>query len=57
MAQYKIAVIPGDGIGPEVIDSAVQILKAVSNDLGFSAKEFQKNTNRGSSRLSDKEII
>ena len=27
---YKIAVIPGDGIGPEVINSGVEVLKALS---------------------------
>lgn len=33
---HKIAVIPGDGIGPEVIDAAVQVLKAVSDNLDFT---------------------
>ncbi len=27
---YKIAVLPGDGIGPEVIDAALKVLSAVS---------------------------
>ena len=27
---YKIAVIPGDGIGTEVINSGVEVLKALS---------------------------
>ncbi|MDO8627920.1 MAG: isocitrate/isopropylmalate family dehydrogenase, partial [Candidatus Diapherotrites archaeon] len=31
---YKIALIKGDGIGPEVVDSTVQILEAV----GFKAQ-------------------
>ncbi|MBN1411844.1 MAG: isocitrate/isopropylmalate dehydrogenase family protein [Spirochaetales bacterium] len=35
MSGKKIAVIPGDGIGPEVIDAAVQVLKAVCSDLYF----------------------
>lgn len=26
---YKVAVLPGDGIGPEIIDQAVRVLKAV----------------------------
>lgn len=43
MAQYKIAVIPGDGIGPEVTDSAVQILKAVGSDLEFTYFEAGYN--------------
>lgn len=30
MAQYKIAVIPGDGVGPEVVAEGVKVLKAVA---------------------------
>ena len=33
---YKIAVIPGDGTGPEVIDEAVKILRAVAGRNGFN---------------------
>ena len=29
MGEYKIAVIQGDGIGPEVTEEAIKILKAV----------------------------
>jgi 3-isopropylmalate dehydrogenase len=29
MADYNIAVLPGDGIGPEIIDEGVKVLKAV----------------------------
>lgn len=32
---YNIAVIPGDGIGPEVTSSAVKVLKAVSEKFRF----------------------
>lgn len=32
---YNIAVIPGDGIGPEVTSSAVKVLKTVSEKFGF----------------------
>ena len=37
MKTYKIAVIPGDGIGPEVTSSAVSVLKTAGQkeDLGF----------------------
>lgn len=35
MKSYNIAVIAGDGIGPEVTSSAVEVLKAVSNKCGF----------------------
>jgi isocitrate dehydrogenase (NAD+) len=43
VAQYKIATIPGDGIGPEVTDSAVKVLKAVSSDLEFTYFEAGYN--------------
>jgi len=35
MKEYRIAVIPGDGIGPEVVREGIKILKAVSNIEGF----------------------
>src|SRR5690242_6940942 len=31
---YRIAVLPGDGIGPEVTDQAVKVLKAVEEVAG-----------------------
>jgi len=34
--RYKIAVIRGDGIGPEIIDEAIKVLDAVSVAQGFS---------------------
>ncbi len=35
MSTYKIAVIPGDGTGPEVITEGVKVLKAASDRFGF----------------------
>ena len=32
--QYKIALLRGDGIGPEIVDSAVRVLKAVGEKFG-----------------------
>ncbi len=37
---YKIAVLPGDGIGPEVMNEAVRVLDAVAAKHGIS---FEKN--------------
>jgi tartrate dehydrogenase/decarboxylase/D-malate dehydrogenase len=34
MKTYEIAVYPGDGIGPEVIDQAVRVLEAVQSNVG-----------------------
>ncbi len=36
MKSYKIALIKGDGIGPEIIDEAVKVLDAVAVHCGFS---------------------
>ncbi len=36
MKNYKIAVIKGDGIGPEIIDEAVKVLDALSATMGFN---------------------
>ncbi len=33
---YNIAVLPGDGIGPEVVGEAVKVLQAVADASGFS---------------------
>lgn len=38
MRKYKIAVIKGDGIGPEVIDEAIKVL--VATGLEFEFKEY-----------------
>lgn len=32
----KILALPGDGIGPEILDSALQVLEAVAQKIGFS---------------------
>ena len=36
MKTYRIATIPGDGIGPEVIDAAVPVLEAAARRFGFA---------------------
>jgi 3-isopropylmalate dehydrogenase len=35
MSTYKIAVIPGDGTGPEVVAEGVKVLKTASDRFGF----------------------
>lgn len=37
MRNHKIAVIPGDGIGPEVIEASVEVLHAAESAFGFGA--------------------
>lgn len=39
MKNYKIAVIPGDGTGPEVVAEGLKVLKAASKKFGFNYKE------------------
>ena len=34
--KYKIAVIPGDGTGPEVVAEGIKVLEVVSNQCGFN---------------------
>ncbi len=41
MKNYKIALIKGDGIGPEIVDEAVKVLEVVSKKCGFSL-EFEE---------------
>lgn len=36
MANYTIAVLPGDGIGPEVVNEAVETLKVISHRYGHN---------------------
>ena len=38
MKNYKIGVIKGDGIGPEIVDEALKVLDAVSVAQGFNLK-------------------
>ena len=38
MSTYRIGVIPGDGIGPEVTAEAVKVLQAVSASRGFECE-------------------
>ena len=43
MSTYKLAVIGGDGIGPEVVTEGIKVLDAVSQKykLSFTKKEFE----------------
>jgi len=33
---FKITVLPGDGIGPEIMESAIEVLKAISKKYGIN---------------------
>ncbi|MDX1782413.1 MAG: isocitrate/isopropylmalate family dehydrogenase, partial [Thalassovita sp.] len=46
---YRIAAIPGDGIGPEVIEAGLDVLDALSQRLGTFALEVE-NFDWGSER-------
>lgn len=39
MKRYRIAVIPGDGIGTEVVDATLPVLHSVADKYGFSLEE------------------
>ena len=40
MKTYRIAAIPGDGIGSEVVDAGVEVLKALASRDGKFAFQF-----------------
>ncbi|MDE2028573.1 MAG: 3-isopropylmalate dehydrogenase, partial [Candidatus Omnitrophica bacterium] len=61
MKTYKFAIIPGDGIGPEVVAQGLKVLDAAGRKFGFSTQH--KNFDFGGSRyiktgnvLSDEEL-
>jgi 3-isopropylmalate dehydrogenase len=40
MSEYKVAVVPGDGIGPEIMEAALSVLGAVTSpELSFQFEE------------------
>lgn len=39
-ATYRIASIPGDGIGPEVVSATIQVVKKLATTLGIFQIEF-----------------
>lgn len=45
---FKIAVLPGDGIGPEVVNEGLKVLAALSetSDLRLDLKELEINSER-----------
>jgi tartrate dehydrogenase/decarboxylase/D-malate dehydrogenase len=42
MTTYRIALYPGDGIGPEVVDATVAVLMAVERHLGGFRLDYQR---------------
>jgi tartrate dehydrogenase/decarboxylase/D-malate dehydrogenase len=42
MRTYKIAAIPGDGIGPEVIDAGLEVLQALAHREGAFALQVER---------------
>ena len=42
MRTYRIALYPGDGIGPEVLDAALKVIEAVERVVGGFHLEFQR---------------
>jgi homoisocitrate dehydrogenase len=40
VTKYRICLLPGDGVGPEVIDAAEKVLRALPLDLDFTRAEI-----------------
>jgi 3-isopropylmalate dehydrogenase len=53
---YKIAVIPGDGTGPEVIREGLKVLQAVSKKAGFKYEKVEYDLG-GERYLRTKELV
>ena len=53
---YNIAVVPGDGTGPEVVDEGVKVLNAVAAKCGFSL-DFSQHNLGGEHYLASGEIL
>ena len=53
---YKIAVIPGDGTGPEVVAEGLKVLKAVSMKYNFKY-QLEHFDLSGQRYLKTKEIL
>ena len=49
MKTYRLAIIPGDGIGPEVVKQGLKVLDAVEVKFGFKSqrKSFDFGGERG----------
>jgi 3-isopropylmalate dehydrogenase len=43
MSEYKISVITGDGIGPELTDATMEVLKSVQNKFDIKLKMIEAN--------------
>ena len=56
MKNYKIAVIPGDGTGPEVVNEALKVLAAAGKKFGFTFDKTQFNWG-GENYLATGEIL
>ncbi|MGC8816272.1 MAG: isocitrate/isopropylmalate dehydrogenase family protein [Candidatus Hadarchaeum sp.] len=57
MRKYKIAVIPGDGVGPEVIREGVKVLRAAADVVGGVEFDFVEFPYGAEHYLRTKELI
>ncbi|MBF0451903.1 MAG: 3-isopropylmalate dehydrogenase, partial [Candidatus Magnetomorum sp.] len=56
MTSYKIAVIPGDGTGPEVVAEGVKVVKCVAEKCNFHC-DFDYFSNGGDHYKATGEIL
>ena len=52
MKNYKLTVLKGDGIGPEIVDEAIKALDTAADKFGFSVQYDYKLLGRGSAPAS-----
>ena len=53
---YKIAVVPGDGTGPEVVAEGIKVLNAVASKCDFSL-DFSEHNIGGEQYLASGDIL
>lgn len=47
MTEYKISLIPGDGIGPELTEATLKVLDAVEKTFGIKLKMVEAEAGDG----------
>ena len=56
MKTHKIAVIPGDGTGPEVVNEGLKVMQAAASKFGFKYETHHYNFG-GERYLRTKEVL
>ena len=53
----RIAIIPGDGIGPEVIHEAVRVLECIADIHSLDIRRFSSQHNRSTQYVAQRALV